>query len=125
MHYKVVKRKNPLSPLSNEKYYASAVNAGKLTIRDFAREITGRSSLTLGDIENVLENFLDELPVFLKLGLSIQLGDFCTLRLSLSNKGSDTPEEFRADMIKSAKVVFTPGVQLKNALKTISYEAQK
>ena len=45
MHYKVVKRKNPQSPLSSEKYYANAVNAGKLTIRDFANEITGRSTM--------------------------------------------------------------------------------
>jgi hypothetical protein len=47
------------------------VNAGKFTIRDFAKEIAGRSSLTRGDIENTLDNFLEELPTFLKIGMSI------------------------------------------------------
>jgi hypothetical protein len=38
------------------------VNEGKFSLCDFAGEIEGRSSLTRGDILNVLENFLDELP---------------------------------------------------------------
>jgi predicted histone-like DNA-binding protein len=124
MKYKVIERKNPQTPEKSGKYYANAVNAGKFTIKSFAKEIAGRSSLTKGDIENVLENFLDELPTFLKLGLSVQLGDFGTLRLSLSSEGADTPEAFKSDMIKGPKVIFTPGVDLKNALKDISYEEE-
>ena len=122
MKYKVVERKNPLNPQSEGKYYANAVNTGRFTVRDFAKEITERSSLSRGDIENVLENFLDVLPTFLKLGMSVQLGDFGTVRLSLSSKGANTPDTFKADMIKGVKVIFTPGVELKKALKNISFE---
>jgi predicted histone-like DNA-binding protein len=125
MKYKVIEKKNPQNPQAAGKYYANAVNAGKFTIKNFAKEIAGRSSLTKGDIENVLENFLDELPTFLKLGLSVQLGAFGTLRLTLSSEGVDTPEAFKADLIKGARVVFTPGVDLKDALKDITYEEAK
>ena len=125
MKYKVVERKNPLSPQTQGKYYANAVNAGKFTIRDFAKEITERSSLSRGDIENVLENFLDVLPTFLKLGMSVHMGNFGTVRLSLSSEGAETPQAFRADMIKGAKVIFTPGVELKKSLKDISFEEAK
>jgi predicted histone-like DNA-binding protein len=125
MKYKVIEKKNPQAPQTPGKFYANAVNAGKVTIKRFAKEIAGRSSLTKGDVENVLENFLDELPTFLKLGLSVQLGDFGTMRLSLSSEGTDTPEDFKADRIKSAKVIFTPGVDLKAALKDIAYEEVK
>jgi predicted histone-like DNA-binding protein len=125
MKYKVVEKKNPQTPQVQGKYYANAVNVGKFTIKDFAKEITGRSSLTKGDIENVLANFLDELPTFLKLGLSIHLGDFGTLRLSLSSNGAATPETFKAEMIKAAKVVFTPSSELKKSLQGITYEQQQ
>jgi predicted histone-like DNA-binding protein len=125
MKYKLIEKKNPQAPQTPGKYYANAVNAGRFTIKNIAKEIAGRSSLTVGDTENVLENLLEELPTFLKLGLSVQLGDFGTMRLSLSSEGADTPEAFKRDMIKNAKVIFTPGVDLKNALKDITYEEVK
>jgi predicted histone-like DNA-binding protein len=125
MKYKVIKKSNPLHPEQPKKLYASPVNAGKFTIKDFSKEIAGRSSLTRGDIENVLNNFLDELPTFLKLGLSIQLGEFGTFRLTLASEGATEEAGFTAANIKGVKVVFTPSVALKNELKTATFEEQK
>jgi predicted histone-like DNA-binding protein len=122
MKYKVIERKNPQNPHVQGKYYANAVNAGTFTIRNFAKEIAGRSSLTRGDIENVLNNFLDELPTFLKLGMSVKLGELGTVRLSISSNGADTPEAFNADMIKGVRTIFTPGSALKESLTDIKFE---
>ena len=105
MKYKVVERGNPSNPASAKKQYANAVNAGKFTIKDFAKEIAGRSSLTRGDIENVLTNFMEELPTFLKLGMSVKLGDFGTVRLTLASEGVPLGERFDASHIKGVKVV--------------------
>ncbi len=124
MKYKVVERNNPQKP-AETKQYANPVNAGKMTIKDFAGEISGRSSLTRGDIENVLSNFLDELPTFLKLGLSVKLGEFGTLRLSLSSEGVPVGEKFDVSKIKGARVIFTPGTELKDSLRDISFEEAK
>jgi predicted histone-like DNA-binding protein len=123
MKFRLIERANPNQPSAPKRYYPSAVNAGKFTIKDFAKEIAGRSSLTRGDIENVLSNFMEELPTFLKLGMSVQLGDFGTLRLNLSGDGADTPAAFNAETI-SAKVIFTPSVELKNGLADIHYEKE-
>jgi predicted histone-like DNA-binding protein len=125
MKYKVIKKANPLKPGEPKKLYASPVNAGKFTIKDFAKEISGRSSLTRGDIENVLSNFLDELPTFLKLGLSIQLGDFGILRLSIASEGATEEEGFTVANIKGVRVIFIPSVALKNELKSTTFEEQK
>jgi predicted histone-like DNA-binding protein len=125
MKYRVIQRGNPQNPKGSKKKYASPVNAGKLTLSDFAKEIAGRSSLTRGDIENVLINFLDELPTFLKIGMSVQLGSFGTLRLSLSSEGVDEDKEFTATHIKGVKVIFTPGPEFKEVLKSITYEEEK
>ncbi|MDR0348875.1 MAG: hypothetical protein LBH90_05200 [Tannerella sp.] len=53
---RLVEGSNPLKPAEQKKWYANPVNAGKFTVKDFAKEIAGRSSLTRGDIENTLNN---------------------------------------------------------------------
>jgi predicted histone-like DNA-binding protein len=121
MKFKLIEKGNPQQPTAPKKWYPSAVNAGKFTIKDFAKEIAGRSSLTRGDIENVLSNFLEELPTFLKLGMSVQLGEFGTVRLNLSGEGAETPAAFNISTI-AAKVIFTPSVEMKNDLKDIKFE---
>ncbi|MDR1340648.1 MAG: DNA-binding protein, partial [Prevotellaceae bacterium] len=89
------------------------------------KEIAGRSSLTRGDIENVLNNFLDVLPTFLKLGLSVKLGEFGTMRLSIISEGVDEDQQFTVNSIKGVKVIFTPGVEFKNSLRDIKFEEDK
>ena len=123
MKIKMVQRKNPQKK-SEVKYYASPVNAGKKTLRDIARDIAGRSSLTRGDIENVLANFMDCLPHYLRDGFSVQLGEFGTMRLTLSSEGAATEKAFKTEKIKP-RVTFTPGVELKAALRENSYETVK
>ena len=123
MKIKMVQRKNPQKK-SEVKYYASPVNAGKKTLRDIARDIAGRSSLTRGDIENVLANFIDCLPHYLRDGFSVQLSEFGTMRLTLSSEGAATVKAFKTETIKP-RVTFTPGVELKAALRENSYETVK
>ena len=93
-------------------------------MRDIARDIAGRSSLTRGDIENVLANFMDCLPHYLRDGFSVQLGEFGTIRLTLSSEGAATEKAFKTETIKP-RVTFTPGVELKAALRENSYETVK
>jgi predicted histone-like DNA-binding protein len=125
MKYKIVRKGNPSNPAAPKKKYASAVNAGRFTLKNFSKEIAGRSSLTRGDIENVLNNFVEVLPTFLKLGMSISLGDFGTLRLATISEGVDEDKEFTVANIKGVKVIFTPGVELKKSLEDITFEEEK
>ena len=123
MKIKMVQRKNPQKK-SEVKFYASPVNAGKKTLRDIAKDIAGRSSLTRGDIENVLTNFMECLPSYLRDGFSVQLGEFGTVRLTLSSEGALDEKTFKTETIKP-RVTFTPGVELKAALRDNSYETPK
>ena len=121
MKIKMVPRKNPQKK-SEVKYYASPVNAGKKTLRDIAKDIAGRSSLTRGDIENVLTNFMECLPSYLRDGFSVQLGNFGSMRVTLSSKGAETEKAFKTETIRP-RVVFTPGTELKRELAANSYES--
>lgn len=125
MKYRLVQRTNPQKKQDPAKWYANAVNDGKVSKREMAKDIAGRSSLTTGDISNVIENLMDELPKYLTMGKSVSLGEFGTLRLSLSSQGAETSEKFTSKMITNVKVVFTPGVDLKKALADISFEQEK
>ena len=124
MKIKLIERRKPGTKTGPGKFYASPVNVGKKTLRDIAHDIAGRSSLTRGDIENVLANFMDCLPHYLRDGFSVQLGEFETMRLTLSSEGAATVKAFKTETIKP-RVTFTPGVELKAALRENSYETVK
>ena len=115
MKIKLIERRKPGTKTGPGKFYASPVNVGKKTLRDIAHDIAGRSSLTRGDIENVLANFMDCLPHYLRDGFSVQLGEFGTMRLTLSSEGAATEKAFKTETIK-------PRVELKTALRDNSYE---
>ena len=124
MKIKLIERRKPGTKTGPGKFYASPVNVGKKSLRDIAHDIAGRSSLTRGDIENVLANFMDCLPHYLRDGFSVQLGEFGTMRLTLSSEGAATEKTFKTETIKP-RVTFTPGVELKVALRENSYETVK
>ena len=123
MRFKLVQKKNP-QKREEVKFYANAVNVGHKSLDDIARDIAGRSSLTRGDVSNVLYNFIDCLPHYLRDGFSIQLGNFGSMRVTLSSKGAETEKAFKTETIKP-RVVFTPGTELKHELGTNSYESVK
>jgi nucleoid DNA-binding protein len=59
-------------------------DAGKIgdgRIKDITKEIEGRPVLSLGDVQSVLSNLVAVLPIFLKLGQSVNLEGFGTFRL--------------------------------------------
>ena len=121
MKYKVIKRSNPQNR-TEEKWYAIPINEGKITKTDIAKELVAMSSLSRGDVANVIENLLEVIPKYLLMGKSVSLGELGTFRLSLSSKGVENPEEITVGMIKGAKVIFTPSVELKNAIANMKIE---
>ena len=125
MKYKKLMRKNPQNKDATPKFYAAPVNSGKVTLDNLAARIERTSSLSRGDVLNVLSCLLDEIPEYLKDGKSVQLGDFSTMRLSFSSEGVDKEEDVNAGLIKEIRVIFTPGPKLKNELKRTSFEEQK
>jgi predicted histone-like DNA-binding protein len=124
MKYKVIKRSNPQNR-TEEKWYAAPVNDGKITKAELAKEIVGISSLSRGDVSNVIENLIDVIPKYLLMGKSVNLGELGTLRVSFSSKGAESPESLTAGMIQGAKVLFTPGVLLKKMLTDLKFEKEE
>lgn len=124
MKYKLIQRGNPSDATAPKKWYASPSLSGKRDQKAIAKEIAGRSSLTAGDVNNVISNFLDLLPNHLIDGKIVQLGDFGSFRISFSSEGVATEPEFDTHKIKGLKVLFTPSADFKRKLEEIRFEGE-
>ncbi|MDR2206149.1 MAG: HU family DNA-binding protein [Flavobacteriaceae bacterium] len=125
MKYKLIERGKPGDLTAPKKWYASPVKIGTVTQKTLGREIADRSSLTAGDVGNVIQNLLELLPYKLIEGNSVQLGDFGTFRVSFSSEGTDTQDAFHTEKIKGLKILFTPSPDFKKKLLDIQFEQDK
>jgi predicted histone-like DNA-binding protein len=118
---KKISRKNPQN-LSRAKWYLSQEKAGTVSMQEIAQEIEGRSALSRGDVQSVLSNLGEVLPLFLKLGQTIKLERFGSFRVSITSTGMDKQEELTSRQVKRVKIIFLPSVELKRAMRTIAFE---
>ena len=68
----------------------------------------------LNDLTKVLIRYLSE-------GEIVKLGDFGNFQITLTNEGAPTTEKFTTSLIKSNKIQFRPGADLRDMLKTVKY----
>lgn len=120
---KKIQKKNPLH-LNIVKWYLTQEKTGTVGMNEIAKEIEGRSALSIGDVQSVLSNMVEIMPLFLKLGQTIKLEGFGTFRITVQSDGTDTAEELNAGHIKGVKLVFQPSMELKRSLEDISFEIE-
>jgi len=125
MRIKKVKRFNPMDRNKNAKYYALAENEGIVDLYELAAQITKYSSLSGGDVLNVLENMVDASSLYLLTGRGVRLGRLGMLRIILKSDGVENPDDFSSKLINRVKLKFTPNAHMKKQLQNISYEVTK
>ncbi|MDR1339340.1 MAG: DNA-binding protein [Prevotellaceae bacterium] len=122
MKYKLRPRKNPQDRQSPGKWYATPINGGKVEQSEVAEDIVSLSSLSRGDVGNVISCLIDTVPRYLLMDKSVHLGELGTFRISFSSEGVDDPKDFTVNKISGVRVVFTPSVELKKKLENIHFE---
>lgn len=113
LDYKAV-QSNMVSKDGKKKWFPHIVKRKQVvTTEDISLEMSHDSSLTPGDIHNVMRN----LPIYMKRhlldGKSVRLdglGTF-TIKAHSGGNGVDTPEEVTAEQIKYLTIQFTPTYQ--------------
>ncbi|MFU2093181.1 HU family DNA-binding protein [Ornithobacterium rhinotracheale] len=125
MKYKLVQKGKPGDSSAPKKWYANPVKSGVVNQKSLSKEIAGRSSLTSGDVSNVMQNLMELLPTKLMEGNSVQLGDFGTFRISFSSEGVENEKSFTVDKIKGLKIIFTPSTDFKKELSVMKFEQEK
>ena len=124
MKYKLIKRRNPSNPYSYNKFHAIPVYHSLVDMKEIAKEISERSSLSSGDVFNVLQNLTDILPRYLTDGKRIQLGDLGIFRLLFSSEGVDNKDDFKLSKIRGIKINFSAGKEIKKQIKNIRFEKE-
>ncbi|GET23942.1 HU family DNA-binding protein [Prolixibacter sp. NT017] len=104
-----------------KKYYASPQMNGELDLEDLTKAIEKISTVSGADIRAVVYAMVDVMKDSLANGRIVRLGDLGSLRVSISSEGKATAEEVNASTIKGARVLFSPGKELKDMLKTVTY----
>ena len=92
-----------------------------LTIDDLAKDISDSCTLNVTDVEAVLTSLVKNLPLYLKSGFKIQLGNFGRMKLSFSSKGFDNPDDVNSSTITTKRIIFTPSAELKNEIESVSF----
>ncbi len=118
---KVVERPIPRTNGSERKYYASIVQDKEITLRDLTREIEKTSTVSGADIRAVVYSLLREAISGLSEGKIVRLGEFGSLRMTLRSEGKDTPEEVTTAAVKKAKIMFSPGQELKEMQRNATF----
>lgn len=96
-------------------YYAKAQCSGEVTIDDLAEEIAYATSLTDGDVLNVIRAMIRQTNRNLAAGKIVRWENFGSFQLQLQSEGAETKKAFTAANIIGASVQFRPGKPIKAA----------
>jgi predicted histone-like DNA-binding protein len=119
--YVLVERGNPMNVQAPKKFYAIAKSAGEITLKQLSKDISSRSTVNSSDTLAVLDSLIQQLVKELEAGRIVRLGDFGSFQLSLSSEGAESAEKFSSSYIKKSRIIFRPGVDLRDMLATVSY----
>ena len=119
MKYRIAKRINPLN--NESKFYPAPQYMEELTLMNLAKDISDACTLNVADVDAVLTSLVRKLPMYLKSGFKIQLGNFGRMKLSFSSKGFDNPDDVDSSAITTKRIIFTPSTELKTEIESVSF----
>ncbi|MEZ4856628.1 MAG: DNA-binding protein [Gelidibacter sp.] len=119
--FKAIGKKNPQDLLAPEKFYAQAINAGRVDLNELAHFASKQSTVSKADCYAVLISLVELVTYHLGEGKIVDLGALGSFRMSLSSEGQTLSDDFTASAIKKAKILFSPGADLKSMLKSVKY----
>lgn len=121
--FKKILRKNPQDKQDQGKYYPQLIVVGKaVTLDVIAAKMKESSSLSTGDIQSVLTNFVQTMRDELFNGHSVSIANFGVFSLSARSEGSAKREDCRADKIKSLSINFMPSSTIRPSVKATRAE---
>lgn len=131
--YSIAKMKNPQKPEEAPKYFAKAQARETVGLNKIADELAYATSLTDGDVLNVLRGLIRKAKEHMADGDIVSFGEFGTFQIQVSSAGAVTEEEFIPANIRKARIQFRPGELLREVTnlnnlrfeKVISVKARK
>ena len=124
LKYRTVKRKVLAGQEKDQvKTYGVAKSSYYCDMWKLCELVASRSAMSSGDVKSILDSLNWVIDLELRSGAIVQVGELGNFRMSLSSKGAADGEKFTADMIKKARIVFTPGSILRSTSLNASFES--
>lgn len=102
-----------------KRYYARSYSSGMCDINELCETIADRSTATAGDVRLVIDGLVQVLSKRIAAGQTVQLGELGYFQAILGSKGVVEKADFKANMIKTRKIRFTPGILLTDVRKKL------
>jgi predicted histone-like DNA-binding protein len=122
VQYVLFQKGNPQKPEDAKKWYANAKSTGGINLRALGKEITQRTTVNHADTLAVLESLTKILTERLAEGKIVRFGDFGSFQVKVGSTGIESAEKFTISLIKTKKVSFRPGSNLKEMLNNLKLE---
>ena len=110
--YKVITRPtDPRVPNSPKRYYPHLITLGQsVNLKYIAQKMQDRSSLSVGDIKSVIQNFVEKMKEQLLEGKSINIEGLGVFMLTARSKGAELAKDINA---KSVRIFFQANKELR------------
>ena len=121
MEFEIDSRVQPIGKREGQTvYFAKLKTQQKLTNQMVIERIVRETSLSEGDVKNALVSLSNIVCDALKLGMSVDLAELGSFRLTVPSKMMDSPEEVTvADALKTPKITFTPKQKMRDAANAV------
>ena len=124
INYSVTGMKNPSDKDAVEKFYAKMQASGVVDLDDMAEEISYATTLTDGDVLNVLRALIKQMKKNLMAGKIVRLEKFGTFQFQICSNGADSEKTFTPSNITKVNIQFRPGALVREAqnLKILAFK---
>lgn len=116
INYSIAKMKNPNDKGAPEKFYAKAQASGTVDINELTEEISYSTTLTDGDVLNVIRALVKQINKHIAKGEIVKLENLGSFQAQISSDGAETEEEFSTANIRKVSLQFRPGIGLRGQL---------
>ena len=123
IYFKVIEAILKVGPRKGQKGYGAVPKApNKFSATWLVERIVRETSLSEGDVRNVLITLRNIFIEVIKLGASLDLGDIFSIRTTIPSKMEAKEEDVCAESLKKPRVVVSWKEPIRQALKKIEVE---
>lgn len=119
MKFRKQKKRIVVGATSGVKFLAQIVKGETITFKTMAAMIEKSSTVSKGDILNVLDAMASETIFMLQAGHSVRYDGLGIFNIKTKVKAMSTAEEVTAETIQSIGIGFIPDVDFKNQIKSV------
>ena len=121
--FKVIERQMKIGPLKGKKGYGAAPKAQeKFSQSWLIQRIVRETSLSEGDVRNVLITLRNIIIEVVTLGGALDVGDIFSLRVSMPSTFIEKEEDVTSKVLKKPGIIVTWKDNIRQALKGIEVE---